>query len=125
MPSQAGPSLGKELARRPSARGAAMNETGGPTTLTAEQRISVAARGFHIALSAGAGCGKTTVLTDRFVSLLDDRDRIRLDRIVALTFTEKAARELRDRVRRACRARLDEGKDPAYWISIVRDLEAA
>ncbi|MCH7811761.1 MAG: UvrD-helicase domain-containing protein [Chloroflexi bacterium] len=48
-------------------------------------------------VEAGAGTGKTRALVDRFLALvLAGRP---IDRIVAITFTEKAAAELRDRVR--------------------------
>jgi ATP-dependent exoDNAse (exonuclease V) beta subunit len=51
-------------------------------------------------VEAGAGTGKTSVLVDRFVAcLLDGRDTT-VDQVVAITFTEKAAGELRQRVRR-------------------------
>jgi ATP-dependent helicase/nuclease subunit A len=48
-------------------------------------------------VEAGAGTGKTRALVDRVVALVLAGRRI--DRIVAITFTEKAAAELRDRVR--------------------------
>ncbi|MCH7512195.1 MAG: UvrD-helicase domain-containing protein, partial [Chloroflexi bacterium] len=48
-------------------------------------------------VAAGAGTGKTRALVERFLALvLAGRP---IDRIVAITFTEKAAAELRDRVR--------------------------
>ncbi|MCA1674569.1 MAG: UvrD-helicase domain-containing protein, partial [Actinobacteria bacterium] len=50
-------------------------------------------------LEAGAGSGKTTSLVERFVALV--RVGIPADRIAAITFTEKAAGELADRVRQA------------------------
>ena len=40
-------------------------------TYTAEQSAAIAAREFSVALSAGAGCGKTFVLTERFLSHLE------------------------------------------------------
>ena len=55
-------------------------------------------------VEAGAGSGKTRALVDRVESLV--RSGVRMDRIVAITFTEKAASELRDRIRR----RLDEAR---------------
>ncbi len=91
-------------------------------TLTAEQRAAVVIQGVSVALSAGAGCGKTTVLTRRF---LDDLAARPAGRLTALTFTEKAARELRGRVREACRARLEQGEDAAHWRAALRGLEAA
>jgi ATP-dependent helicase/nuclease subunit A len=53
-----------------------------------------------LAVEAGAGTGKTTLLVDRILSLLRER-RAALDEIVALTFTEKAAGELKVRLREA------------------------
>ncbi len=48
-------------------------------------------------VEAGAGTGKTSALVDRIVALV--LSGVRIERIVAITFTEKAAAELRDRVR--------------------------
>jgi ATP-dependent helicase/nuclease subunit A len=52
-----------------------------------------------IFLEAGAGSGKTSCLVDRFVALVDKG--VPADRIAAITFTEKAAGELLDRIRTA------------------------
>ncbi len=49
-------------------------------------------------LAAGAGSGKTSVLVERFVRAVRE-DRIAPSRILAITFTERAAGELRERVR--------------------------
>ncbi len=48
-------------------------------------------------VEAGAGTGKTSALVDRVVALVLGGRAI--ERVVAITFTEKAAAELRDRVR--------------------------
>jgi ATP-dependent helicase/nuclease subunit A len=53
-----------------------------------------------LAVEAGAGTGKTTLLVDRILSLLRAR-RAALDEIVAITFTEKSAGELKVRLRGA------------------------
>lgn len=102
-------------------------------SLTPEQQAALGTRDVPVALSAGAGCGKTFVLTRRFLSYLEPdpatgQPPARLHEIVAITFTERAAREMRDRIRKACQARVleaatDELAD--YWLSIVRDLESA
>src|SRR5215218_8717516 len=49
-------------------------------------------------VEAGAGTGKTRTLVDRIVNLVL-RGRVRMERLAAITFTDAAAAELRDRVR--------------------------
>ena len=49
-----------------------------------------------LAVTAGAGAGKTTVLVDRFVKIARD-PRFGPDRILAITFTRKAALEMKAR----------------------------
>ncbi|MEO6810370.1 MAG: UvrD-helicase domain-containing protein [Isosphaeraceae bacterium] len=106
-----------------------IEKSSNPQKLNPDQQAAVDVQGVSVALKAGAGCGKTMVLTERYLTYLDGRnDRLGtlLRSIVALTFTEKAARELRGRVRDACRKHLEPGKtDRAYWRAILRGLEAA
>jgi ATP-dependent helicase/nuclease subunit A len=83
---------------------------------TTEQRQAVARRSEPLLVSAAAGSGKTSVLVERFVRAVCD-DEVAPGRILAITFTERAAGELRERVR----ARLLElGERQA-----ARDTEAA
>ena len=51
----------------------------------------------NLVVEAGAGTGKTTAMVDRFLALVLEGHPV--ENIVAITFTEKAAAELRDRVR--------------------------
>ncbi len=66
--------------------------------LTPQQRAALDVVGASVALATGAGCGKTRVLTEKYVEALSTR-RAPVGRMVALTFTDKAAGELRRRVR--------------------------
>src|SRR3954454_12050444 len=97
-----------------------------PPRLTVEQSRPLEVNGASIALDAGAGCGKTTVLTARFLGDLEAEGAggRPLRSIVALTFTQKAARELRQRIRQRCRERLNAstGADAIRWRSILRAL---
>ena len=77
-----------------------------------------------VLVDAGAGTGKTRMLTARFVNAVSgvtpDLDPVSVEDVVAITFTEKAAGELAERVRGGLRAvgdsaelarRLDGWKD--------------
>ena len=74
--------------------------------LTPEQRRAVERRDGSLLVRAGAGTGKTTVLVERFVRAVID-DGVPVASILAITFTEKAAAEMRSRVRRRL---LEEGR---------------
>jgi ATP-dependent helicase/nuclease subunit A len=72
-------------------------------TWTEEQRRAIDRRQGDLLLDAAAGSGKTAVLVERFVrSVLEDG--VEVSAILTITFTEKAAAELRERIR----ARLGE-----------------
>ena len=93
---------------------------------TAEQRAAIEARKRDAFLEAGAGSGKTTVLVDRYCAAVAD-DGVAVDEILAFTFTERAAAEMRTRVRRelAARARAArEAGDEARADELLRSARA-
>jgi ATP-dependent helicase/nuclease subunit A len=65
---------------------------------TPEQRAAIEARGRDVLLEAGAGSGKTGVMVERYTRLVVD-EGVSPDAVLAFTFTDKAAAELRARVR--------------------------
>ena len=96
--------------------------------LTEQQDLAINRRDVSIGLSAGAGCGKTFVLTQRFLSYLaPDQGADALGRVVAITFTDRAAREMRDRIRAACHARLIgcDNEEVDHWQQIIRGLDSS
>src|SRR3989344_2911761 len=83
------------------------------------QRRAVLAKDGPVSVLAGAGSGKTRVLTTRVYHLI--REGIPADKILAVTFTNKAAREMRGRVRAMLG---DEGPVPfvATFHGLGREL---
>lgn len=64
--------------------------------LNETQSLAVNSIGENINLIAGAGTGKTRVLTSRFVKIVNETKNI--DKILAITFTKKAAEEMKSRI---------------------------
>ena len=89
--------------------------------LTPEQRAAVERRGESLFVPANAGSGKTTVLVERFVRAVRE-DGVPVDGILAITFTDKAAAELRVRIRRRFLelGERDHARDAERaWISTI------
>ena len=77
--------------------------------LTENQQLALATDK-NISVTAGAGSGKTTILVERYLRLiLDEKQDVR--KVLAITFTEKAAAEMKERVARMIRERLDSETD--------------
>jgi len=66
----------------------------------------------HLAVTANAGSGKTTVLVQRFVDILLQTGT-RINEIIAITFTEKAASELRKRIAGLIGEKIRESENPS------------
>src|SRR3954451_22408937 len=85
-----------------------------------EQRAAVEATG-EVFVSAGAGTGKTTVLVERFVRAVCEQG-LDVESVLVITYTRKAAGELRSRIRAALhgRGRADLARRlDAAWISTI------
>lgn len=66
-------------------------------SLTPAQEKAVLACGKNVLVSAGAGSGKTRVLVERYLHELR-QNKLKVSEILALTFTEKAALEMKSRI---------------------------
>lgn len=79
----------------------------GRTKWTEEQQRAITEKGSNILVSAGAGSGKTAVLTERIVTKL--KEGISLEELVVLTFTNAAAFEMKERVRKKLLEEIENG----------------
>lgn len=94
---------------------------------TAAQARAIRTLGVNVAVSAGAGAGKTRVLVERYLYILERREAM-CGEILAITFTNKAAKEMKERIRAKAnaleRAAADEG-ERGFWREVKAGLEYA
>jgi ATP-dependent exoDNAse (exonuclease V) beta subunit len=86
-----------------------------------EQQVAAVEATGEVFVSAGAGTGKTAVLVERFARAVCD-DGLDVDSILVITYTRRAAGELRTRIRAelAARGRHDLARElDGAWISTI------
>ncbi|MBY0442926.1 MAG: DNA helicase PcrA [Mycobacteriaceae bacterium] len=84
--------------------------------LNSQQRQAVLHEGVPLLIVAGAGSGKTAVLTRRIAYLIAERN-VGVGQILAITFTNKAAAEMRERV-----VELVGSRGRAMWVSTFHSM---
>ena len=68
-------------------------------TFSIDQQKIIDSRHQNILVSAAAGSGKTSVLTERIVGLVSDpANPVDIDRVLVVTFTNAAAKEMKERI---------------------------
>ncbi len=95
--------------------------------LTRDQRRAIKVHDRNLVVVAAAGSGKTHVLVERYLALLDAHPDWPLDSLVAITFTRKAAREMRERVRRELQQRAQSAEAPqrGLWQTHLASVDSA
>ncbi|MBI5093293.1 MAG: UvrD-helicase domain-containing protein [Candidatus Hydrogenedentes bacterium] len=93
---------------------------------TPEQTRAIEVTGKNLCVDAGAGSGKTSVLVGRVLHILEKK-LAPLDQIVAITFTDKAAAEMKERLRREFhrRAPLEDAEAMSFWRDLERRADSA
>ncbi len=97
-----------------------MTTVGAPPETNEQQRAAIEARG-AVFVAAGAGTGKTAVLVERFVEAVVD-DGLDVQSLLVITYTERAAGELRARIRSRLieRGRTDLALElDGAWVSTI------
>src|SRR5207253_8155052 len=95
-----------------------------PRQLKPEQAAAAHTLDCHLSVTAGPGSGKTFVLVERYLEILRTK-KISVDNIVAITFTNRAANEMRQRIRERIDAllRATSGNERQTWLRHKRALE--
>lgn len=76
---------------------------------TKEQQKVIQLRNRNILVSAAAGSGKTAVLVERIISrITDEKDPVDVDHLLIVTYTDAAAREMKERIGAAIEKKLEE-----------------
>ena len=71
---------------------------------TREQELAINSRKKNILVSASAGSGKTSVLVERIIKLItDEKHLIQIDKILAVTFTDAATWQIKQKIANALR----------------------
>jgi ATP-dependent helicase/nuclease subunit A len=98
---------------------------------TDQQIKAITIHNKNLVVAAGAGSGKTRVLVERYLRLLDVNDDWKLNSLVAVTFTRAAASEMRDRVRSELEERLrsaheaDDKQARQRWSNLLSQMDSA
>lgn len=82
--------------------------------LTDAQQAAIGTLDRNLLVKAGAGAGKTRVLVERYIHILES-GAADIDGIAAITFTRKAAREMKERIRARIDERLAGAAEPGEW----------
>ena len=95
---------------------------------TPEQALAINTIKSNVSLLAGAGSGKTYVLMKRFVQILRSDLSVNPTNIVEITFTRKAADEIKGRVRQAvseCVEQAQNDLERLRWQEHLQKVESA
>lgn len=98
--------------------------------LTAQQQLAVDTVDHNVLVAAGAGSGKTHVLIERYVEILKRNDEAGLNSIIAVTYTRKAASEMRSRLKAKFLAlstdpvEIEQGRQQK-WLTCLNEVDGA
>jgi ATP-dependent helicase/nuclease subunit A len=97
------------------------------STLTDQQQKAVTTIDRHVLVSAGAGSGKTHVLVERYIQVLREIPNCSAANIIAVTFTRKAATEMRTRLKSRIKELIKEetGAEKEKWLSCYHEIDGA
>jgi len=95
---------------------------------TPEQHDAIHIHKQNLIVVAGAGSGKTRVLVERYLTLLEANPDWNLNSLVAITFTREAAFEMRNRVRKSLEDNVrdeDDETKASRWATLLSEMDTA
>lgn len=98
---------------------------------TPNQAAAIEDRGHDLVVSASAGSGKTAVLTERVLRLITEPNPAtgepvaRIEELLIITFTEKAARQMRERIEKRIRKELETNPESTALRAAYDGLASA
>ncbi len=100
------------------------------TALTNTQKQAIESIDQNILVTAGAGSGKTLVLVQRYVEILQKQPELSVHNLLAVTYTRKAAKEMRTRIKARLKelyeqAKIDGTKEHMRWHQCLADMDLA
>ncbi len=90
---------------------------------TPEQKEAIETLDRNLIVLASAGTGKTHVLVQRFLYLLEQKPRWPLASIIAITFTKKAAQQMRTRLRAGIQEKIRKADPDDRWLQRLDELD--
>ena len=94
------------------------------TKWTREQNLAINEKDSNILVAAAAGSGKTAVLVERIINKVIN-EKIDIDKILVVTFTNAAASEMRERILDAIYKRLEDEPENAHLQRQINLLNKA
>src|ERR1700722_19492866 len=98
--------------------------------LTTSQKQAIESIDKSMLVTAGAGSGKTLVLVRRFVEILQKEPELGVHNLLAVTYTRKAAKEMRTRIKARLKELYEEAKasdkqEQIRWHQCLADMDSA
>ena len=98
--------------------------------LTPSQKEAIESIDKSVLVTAGAGSGKTFVLVRRFVEILQKHPELSVHNLLAVTYTRKAANEMRTRIKARLKelyekAKENNAQEQIRWHQCLSDMDSA
>lgn len=92
---------------------------------TSEQMEAMTYTDSNLLVSASAGSGKTAVLVERIIYILETEENVSLKNMAIMTFTKAAAAQMKERLRNRVMKKIDEKAEVEKWQKVLYEIPTA